>query len=320
MSATMSINKICVLGGSGFVGTQIISQLCTTNKEIVVLTRRKDHCKNLLVLPNVQVIETDIHNQNELDAHTQGCDAIINLVGILNEKEHNGDGFRQAHVDLPRKILNACHDNKILRLLHMSALNADANSSPSRYLRTKGEGENHVHSFAGKINVTSFRPSVIFGANDKFFNRFAYLLRITPMTFPLACPNTRFAPVFVNDVARCFVNALEDSSTFGQRYNLCGPKEYNLKKLVEYTRETADIKQHIIGLPDLFSQIQAIVFEWWLLGDKPFSIDNFQSLQVDSVCKDANSQPTTIESVVPYYLGKQQHRIQQDIQRQHAQR
>ncbi len=314
----MLINKICVLGGSGFVGTHIISQLCTAKKSVVVLTKRKEHCRNLLILPNIQVIETDTHNQNELNTHTQGCDAIINLVGILNEKEHNGDGFRQAHVELPRKILNACHHNKIYRLLHMSALNANANSSPSRYLRSKGEGENHVHSFAGKINVTSFQPSVIFGHNDSFFNRFANLLKITPLIFPLACPNTRFAPVFVSDVARCFINALEDSSTFGQRYELCGPKQYTLKELVEYTDKILDMNHRIIGLPDFISQIQAIILEWF--PGKPFSIDNFQSLQVDSVCKSANSQPTTIESIVPYYLGQKQHRIQQDIQRQQAQR
>jgi len=314
----MSINKICVLGGSGFVGTQIISQLCTAKKQVIVLTRRKANCKNLLILPNVQIIEADIHNQNELDTHTQGCDAIINLVGILNENGHNGDGFRQIHVELPRKILNACHHNKIFRLLHMSALNADANSSPSRYLRSKGEGENHVHSFAGKINVTSFRPSVIFGHDDNFFNRFATLLKITPVAFPLVCPYTRFAPVSVTDVATCFTNALEDTSTFGQRYELCGPKEYTLKELVEYTRNTLGIKQRIIGLPDIISQVQAIFFEW--VPGKPFSIDNFQSLQVDSVCKDATPQPTTVESVVPYFLGYKQLRFQQDIQRQHAQR
>lgn len=314
----MSINKICVLGGSGFVGSHIISQLCTAKKRVVVLTQRKENCKELLVLPNLQIIETDIHNQNELNTHTKGCDAIINLVGILNEKGHNGDGFRQAHVELPRKILNACHHNKIYRLLHMSALNADANSSPSRYLRSKGEGENHLHSFAGKINVTSFRPSVIFGHNDNFFNRFATLLKMTPLMFPLVCPYTRFAPVYVNDVAKCFINALEDDSTFGQRYELCGPKEYTLKELVEYTSRMLNMNHRIIGLPDMISQVQAIMLEW--VPGKPFSIDNFQSLQVDSVCKDAAHQPTTIESVVPYYLGQKQYRLQQNIQRQQAQR
>lgn len=314
----MSIQKICVLGGSGLVGTHIINLLSKANKSTIVLTKRKAHCGHLTLLPNVTVIETDIHNQSNLDKHIQGCDAVINLVGILNERQHNGDGFRHVHVELPRKILNACHHNNIRRLLHMSALNADASSSPSRYLRTKGEGENQVHAFAGKLNVTSFRPSVIFGREDAFFNRFASLLKITPWFFPLACANTRFAPVYVNDVAHCFVNALEDKSTYGNRYNLCGPREYTLKQLVEYTSTTIGLKHKVIGLPDLISQIQALIFEW--VPGKPFSIDNFQSLQVDSVCPQGPTQSTTIESVVPYYLGKQQWQLKQDGYRKQAQR
>jgi len=314
----MAIQKICVLGGSGFVGTHIINLLSNANKSIIVLTKRKAHCDHLTVLPNVTVIEADIHDQNELDKHTKNCDAIINLVGILNERGHNGDGFRQAHFELPRKILNACHHNGINRLLHMSALNADANSSPSRYLRTKSEGENHLHAFAGKINVTSFRPSVIFGPEDSFFNRFASLLKITPFFFPLACPNTRFAPVYVNDVAHCFVDALDDKSTYGKRYDLYGPKEYSLRELVEYTDSIIELKHKIIGLPDIISQVQALILEW--VPGKPFSIDNFQTLQVDSTCKDGTPQSTSIESVVPYYLGKQQLRLKQDRYRQLARR
>ena len=314
----MPIKKICVLGGSGFVGTHIINLLSKANKSTVVLTKRKAHCGHLTLLPNVTVIETDIHNQSNLDKHTQGCDAVINLVGILNERQHNGDGFRHVHVELPRKILNACHHNNIQRLLHMSALNADASSSPSRYLRTKGEGENQVHAFAGKLNVTSFRPSVIFGREDAFFNRFASLLKITPWFFPLACANTRFAPVYVNDVARSFVNAIEDKSTYGNRYNLCGPREYTLKQLVEYTSTTIGHKHTVIGLPDLISQIQALILEW--VPGKPFSIDNFQSLQVDSVCPEGPTQNTTIESVVPYYLGMQQSQLKLGRYRKQAQR
>ena len=314
----MSIQKICVLGGSGFVGTHIINLLSNANKSTIVLTKRKAHCDHLTLLPNVTVIEADIHDQSELDTHTEGCDAIINLVGILNERQHNGDGFRHAHVDLPKKILNTCHQNNIGRLLHMSALNADANSSPSRYLRTKGEGENQVHAFSGKLNVTSFRPSVIFGREDSFFNRFASLLKITPLFFPLACPNTRFAPVYVNDVANCFVSALDDKSTYGKRYNLCGPKEYMLKQLVEYASTTVGLSHKIIGLPDIISQVQALILEW--VPGKPFSIDNFQSLQVDSICTDGPTQSTTIESVVPYYLGTQQFRLKQDRYRQLAKR
>jgi len=309
----MSIQKICVLGGSGFVGTHIINMLANANKTIVVATRRRALCAHLTVLPNVTVIEADIHNQSKIDALSKGCDAMINLVGILNE--HNSDGFRQAHIELPRKALTACHNNSIPRLLHMSALHADASSSPSRYLRTKGEGENHVHAFAGKIKITSFRPSVIFGREDLFFNRFADLLKSIPWFFPLACPNSRFAPVYVNDIARCFVNALDDKSSYGQRYNLCGPKEYTLKQLVEYTSTVAGLKRKIIGLPDIIAKLQAVI-----LPDNIFSMDNFKSLQVDSICQHGESQSTSLESVVPYYLGSQQSRFKQDQYRRQASR
>jgi len=314
----MSTQKICVLGGSGFVGSHIINMLSNADKTVVVASRRQAHCAHLSVLPNVTVIVADIYNQNKLDALSKGCDAMINLVGILNEHGHNGDGFRQAHIELPRKVLTACHNNNIPRLLHMSALNADASNSPSRYLRTKGEGENHVHAFAGKLKVSSFRPSVIFGREDLFFNRFASLLKTTPWFFPLACPNSRFAPVYVNDVARCFVNALNDKSSYGQRYNLCGPKEYTLKQLVQYTSEVSGLKHKIIGLPHFISKIQAGLLEWW--PGKPFSIDNFRSLQVDSTCQHGTPQSTSLESVVPYYLGSQQLRSKQDQYRQQASR
>jgi len=309
----MSIQKICVLGGSGFIGTHIINMLANANKTVVVVTRRRAHCAHLTVLPGVTVIEADVHNQNELDALSRGCDAMINLVGILYE--HNSDDFRQAHIELPRKALTACHNNNIPRLLHMSALHADASSSPSRYLRTKGEGENHVHAFAGNIKITSFRPSVIFGREDLFFNRFASLLKSAPWFFPLACPNSRFAPVYVNDVARCFVNALDDQSSYGQRYNLCGPEEYTLKQLVEYTSTVTGLKHKIIGLPDIIAKLQALI-----MPDRIFSMDNFKSLQVDSVCQHCKPQSTHIESVVPYYLGSQQLRFKQDRYRQQASR
>ncbi|TNF36117.1 MAG: complex I NDUFA9 subunit family protein [Gammaproteobacteria bacterium] len=314
----MTINTITVLGGSGFVGTHIISQLCPLNKRIRVLTRRRDKCRHLLVLPNVTVIETDIHDQHELDKALRNTDAVINLVGILNEKGSAGEGFRWVHFELTRKILNACHTNKVRRIVHMSALNADANSGSSHYLRSKGEAENHLHAFAGKIQVTSFRPSVIFGPDDSFFNRFAGLLKLSPGVFPLACGDARFAPVYVEDVARNFVDALEDKNTFGKRIDLCGPRQYTLKQLVEYTAQVLGLKRRVINLPDFAARLQAHLLEWF--PGKPFSVDNYNSLKTDSICKQGIPQPTSIESVVPYYLGNQQYRLRQNQQRRQAKR
>ena len=300
----MNIQKICILGGSGFVGTHLISKLSKQNKSIRVLTRRKSNCNHLLVLDNVEVVEADIHQQTELEQHFAGMDTVINLVGILNERGHKGDGFRHAHVDLPRKILTASQSNKIQRLLHMSALNADANTGSSHYLRTKSEGENHSHAFAGTIKVTSFRPSIIFGHDDSFFNRFAKLLKISPFVFPLACPNARFAPIYVEDLVQFMIDCLENRQTFGKRYDLCGPKEYMLEELVSYTAKTAGLDRIIIRLPNFIARLQASLLEWF--PGKPFSVDNFNSLKTDSICKNGKKLTTSIESIVPYFLGKAQ--------------
>lgn len=314
----MAVQSVCILGGSGFVGSHIVSRLSASGRKTRVLSRRKSSCNHLLVLPNVEIVESDIHEQNNLDTAFADMDAVINLVGILNEKGHSGEGFRRTHVELPRKMLNACHHNKVTRILHMSALNADANSGPSHYLRTKGEGENHVHAFAGKIAVTSFRPSVIFGREDSFFNRFAQLLKLSPVFFPLACAQARFAPVYVEDVAQCFIDALDDKSTCGERYDLCGPKVYTLKQLVEYTARTTGLRRRIIGLPDVIARLQASILEY--APGKPFSVDNYHSLSEDSICKDGRILPTAIESVVPYYLGDKNMRLQLDRQRRAARR
>lgn len=314
----MDIQKICVLGGSGFIGTHLISKLSKQNKSIRVLTKRKSNCNHLLVLNNVEVVEADIHQQADLEQHFEGMDTVINLVGILNESGRRGEGFRQAHVELPRKILTASQSNKIQRLLHMSALNADANSGSSHYLRSKGEGENHIHAFAGTIKVTSFRPSVVFGHDDSFFNRFAKLLKLSPVFFPLACPNSRFAPIFVEDLVQFMINSLENKETFGQRYNLCGPKEYTLAELVAYTAEITGLYRIIIKLPATVSRIQAILLEFF--PGKPFSVDNFNSLKTDSVCKNGIKLSTTIESVLPNFLGQRQKTLIRDDNRRHARR
>ena len=314
----MNTQKICVLGGSGFIGTHLISKLIRQNKSVRVLTRRKSSCNHLLVLNNVEVVEADIHQQAELEQHFADMDTVINLVGILNERGHKGDGFRQAHVELPRKILNASHDNKIQRILHMSALNADANSGSSHYLRSKGEGENHMHAFAGTIKVTSFRPSIIFGHDDSFFNRFAKLLKLSPIFFPLARPNARFAPIYVEDLVQFMIDTLDNTQSFGQRYDLCGPKQYTLHELVSYTAEITGQQRIIIRLPDMISRIQASFLERF--PGKPFSVDNYNSLKTDSVCKNGVKLSTTIEAIIPNFLGKRQKTLIRDIHRKQVRR
>jgi NADH dehydrogenase len=299
----MTIKSVCVLGGSGFVGSQIVTRLVDGGRDVLVPTRRRARHRHLLVLPRARLIEADIHDPARLRELFSGVDAVINLVGILNESGHDGSGFRRAHVELAQKILEAARETGIKRIVQMSGLNADAAKGPSHYLRSKGEAENHLHTFCGDIAVTSLRPSVIFGPGDSFFNRFATLLRLTPGVFPLTCPGARLQPVYVGDVAAAFVDALEDHSSYGQRRDLCGPEAYTLQELVEYTARTAGLKRLVLPLPDAAARMTAWLSEYILPG-KFFSIDNYDSLKVDSVCKDGPPCPTAIEAVVPTYIGK----------------
>jgi NADH dehydrogenase len=297
----MHVNSFCVLGGSGFVGGHLVARLCEDGKQVTVLSRHPERHRELLVLPTVKVEQADVHDREQLARHFHGADAVINLVGILNEDGHDGEGFRHAHVDLAHKVVDACRQQGVKRLLHMSALNADK-QGPSHYLRTKGEAENHVHNFAGsELAVTSFRPSVIFGPGDSFFNRFAGLLKYAPV-MPLACPNARFQPVYVGDVVDAFVGALEDAGSAGQRIDLCGPEVFTLREIVEYTAEVMGVHRWIVPVPDGMAEIQAGVMEY--VPGKPFSRDNYQSLQVDSVCSEGCEVCATgVRTVVPGYLG-----------------
>ena len=193
----------------------------------------------------------------------------------------------------------------------MSALNADAINGKSHYLRTKGEAEDLLHSNNTEINVTSFRPSIIFGKKDNFFNRFASLLKMSPLFFPLACHATKFAPVYVMDVVEMMARSIKDPESYNKKLHLCGPQTYSLKELVNYTSRTLGLKRKIIPLNDILSRIQAAIFDF--VPGKPFSTDNYLSAKIDSVCEcndlvRYNIKATTIESVVPQYLNNTSYR------------
>ncbi len=297
--------RICVLGGTGFVGRHLLCSLAREGHFLRVLTRHREDHHDLLVLPNLELVEANIHYVSDLTAHFKACDAVINLVGILNEGQEEENSFRTVHAELPKKIVEACQFNGIRRLLHMSALHADTQGASS-YLRTKGAGEMAAMNAAGKnIRVTSFRPSVIFGPDDSFFNRFAQLLRLSPI-LPLACPEARFAPVYVGDVIKAFLQSLTDLRTIGKHYELCGPGQFSLQELVEYTARMMGVRRLVIGLGDGASRLQARLMEY--APGKPFTRDNYLSMQKDSVCRhdgfrELGIAVTSINSVVPTFLG-----------------
>tara|TARA_B100000427_G_C15518154_1_gene599130 strand:- start:4038 stop:4982 length:945 start_codon:yes stop_codon:yes gene_type:complete len=303
----MLIKKIVVLGGTGFVGSSLCNRLSKEGYQIKILTRNREYNReNLILLPNVDLIETDVGNLNNLNQHLIGCDMVINLIGILNEKGNVGDGFKKVHVELIKKLIKACEKNGIRRFMYVSALNADSKNAKSFYLKTKGKAEELLHSNKIGMKVTSFRPSVIFGKSDSFFNRFANLLKMTPIFFPLACYKTKFAPIYVLDLVEMVIKAINDSSSYDRKFNLCGPKIYTLKDLVAYTAKTMDKKCIIIPLNNFFSLMQAKIFDF--IPGKPFSTDNYLSAQTDSICKSNdlklyNINPTPIEDIVPKYIN-----------------
>ncbi len=303
----MSFHKICLLGGAGFVGRRLAARLSESGHDVVILTRHRERRRELLVLPTVRLVQGDVHDASFLRSQFTGRDSVINLVGILNEPGRDGRGFARAHAELPEKIVEACRQTGVPRLLHMSALHASP-AAPSQYLRTKALGEEAVLRAAGPdFYVTGFRPSVIFGPGDGFLNRFAGLLRLAPGVFPLACPEARFQPVYVEDVVRAFVESLDNHHTFGNRYDLCGPKVYSLREIVEYVAKLIDKRVCIVGLNDAFSLLQAAVFEF--APGKPFSLDNYRSLQIDSVCDKGFPEvfgvtPASLEEIAPGYLHK----------------
>lgn len=296
----MAINNLCIIGGSGFVGRHIAAQAAALGIRVTIPTRQREKLKSdLILLPTVDLVDTDVHDPVALSALLRGQDAVINLVGILQGDEA---AFERAHVELPGKIIAACKANGIQRLLHMSALKADANG-PSRYLRSKGRGEALVQQSG--LDYTIFQPSVIFGRGDSFLNLFAKLARVAPV-LPLGGAEAQFQPVWVEDVARCFIRALDHKTSYQQSYPLCGPQRYSLRQLVHYTASLGGCPRPIFALPDGLARLQAGLLE--LLPGQLMSRDNLDSMSVASTCDCPfpavfGFSPTALEAVAPAYLA-----------------
>jgi NADH dehydrogenase len=302
----MAPRSVCVLGGSGFVGTHLCAALARDGWRITVPTRDPARARHLGPIPSLELVAANVHDPSALRDLIAGHAAVVNLVGILNERGRSGAGFRRAHVDLVRSLVEACRRQRVDRLVHLSALNADADAGPSHYLRSKGQGERVIREECGDVLAwTIFQPSVMFGPRDDFANRFARLLRAIPLALPLARPGARFAPVWVGDVVAAIQRALRDEGTAGEVYELCGPDRMTLAEIVRSVRDRLGLRRAIIGIPDFAARLQAAVCDF--VPGKPFSTDNYKSLLVDSVCRvnglaRLGIRPQPFEAVLPGYL------------------
>ncbi len=298
-------HTVCVLGGTGFIGRALVARLVGDGHAVKVLTRDPARHREMLVLPTLRLVRADVHDPAVLGREFRGCDTVVNLVGILNERGFGGRGFRRVHTDLTEKVVTACKTTGVARYLHMSALNADAERGPSHYLRSKGAAEDLVRRecAAGPAYVI-IRPSVVFGPGDSFVQRFARLARRMPGVFPLACANAKFAPVYVGDVVEAIVCCLDRKEVAGRSFELCGPEVLTLAEVVRRAVRTLGLTRRVIPLPRPISRLQAAIMDF--VPGKPFSTDNYRSATVDSVCSrdglgELGIAPTSMRAVLPLY-------------------
>lgn len=300
------MKKILIFGGTGFVGTQVCEKLNRLQCRVTVATRRSDNARHLLPLPLVDVVEIDLHDGAALAALVAGHDAVVNLIAILHGSE---EAFQKVHVQWPLTLVRACRAAGVRRIVHISALGAST-ESPSRYQRSKARGEAAL--LGSGLDVTVLRPSVMFGADDKFLNTFASLQQVFPV-IPLAGSRARFQPVWVGDVADAVVRCLRDDATIGQIYEACGPQVFTLRELVRLAGRYAGIHRGrgrpVIALPDALARVQAFFMEL-LPGEPLLSRDNLDAMKTDNVAtgklpglQALGITPASLEAIGPTYLG-----------------
>ncbi|MDO5623875.1 MAG: complex I NDUFA9 subunit family protein [Pseudomonadota bacterium] len=317
--------RILLLGGSGFIGSVLCEQLQRRGVRVTVPTRHRASARHLWPMPAVRLVAADIHDSAALARLLPGHDAVVNLVGILHGSESD---FARTHAELPRQLAAACAQVGVRRVLHVSALGADA-AAPSLYQRSKAAGEAALQEAAarGRIDLTVLRPSVVFGAGDSFLNLFARLQRVLPV-MPLAGADARMQPVWVRDVADALVRSLGEGTTIGQTIEACGPDVFTLRQLVRLAGQAAGVRggrgRPVIGLPHALGWLQATVLEH-LPGPTLMSRDNLRSLGVDNIASGQlpglqalGITPTPLSAVVPLYLGTSGPAAALDAMRQRA--
>ena len=301
----MTIKNVLLLGGSGFVGTHVANRLAALDINVTIPTRRRerDRQRQVLLLPNVQSVQANIHDPVQLASLMEGKDAVINLVGVLHTRDLKypySKVFAAAHVELPKKIVAAAKQAGVQRVVHMGALKA-ACDGPSEYLRSKADGE--AVMTASGLDVTVVRPSVIFGPGDSFLNTFARFLRVLPR-FYVGYGDAKFQPVYVGDVAEVIVNAVQDATAVGKAFDLVGPKVYTLRELVNYVNDVTGARKQVKDLSLFWAHLQAGLMS--LAPKVMMCPDNLRSMEIDSIAPDTplpyGITAKALESVGPTYL------------------
>jgi len=291
------MKKILVLGGTGFVGAHVCEKLARHGWQVTVPTRRRANALAVQHLPGLTVLELNVHDEAALASAVAGQDAVVNLVAILHGDQAT---FEHVHVALPQKLARVCLAAGVAQVVHVSALGADALQParlPSMYLRTKSEGEavllqaaqgGSAGAAADKgFDLSILRPSVIFGAQDKFLNLFAKLQKILPV-MPLAGASARFQPVWVEDVASAVVACLQSDVVLPspRTIELAGPQVFTLKQLVQLAAQLsgtcAGRGRPVLPLPDWAGRLQATLMGF-APGEPLMSLDNLDSMKIDNV-------------------------------------
>ncbi|MEO1090002.1 MAG: complex I NDUFA9 subunit family protein [Pseudomonadota bacterium] len=298
---------VTVFGGSGFLGRYVVRRLAAEGAQVRVVCRYPQqalHLRTMGEIGQVVVMRGNVAAETDLASYVDGATAVINLVGILFQ--WGRQRFDAVQATAPGRMAAAAREAGATRFVHLSAIGADT-SSDAAYARTKAAGETAVlEEFAG---ATILRPSVVFGAEDDFFNRFAQMAGISPFLPLIGGGQTRFQPVYVDDVAQAVMKALTDPDTRGQTYELGGPDVYTFKELLEYLVEVLGRKRLLLDVPTGLANVKARFFEY--LPKPPLTRDQIALLATDNVVSagaktfaDLGIQPTPMQVVVPTYVQR----------------
>jgi uncharacterized protein YbjT (DUF2867 family) len=303
----MGYRRVAVIGASGFIGRYVVKRLAARGAVIAAVVRNVEAALFLQPMGDVGQIarfSASILDETRLAAAIAGSDAVVNLVGILHES--GGQRFEATHREGAARLGSLARAAGVKHLVHISAIGADP-ASPSAYARSKAEGEQNLR--AAFPEAVILRPSVVFGPEDDFFNRFATLAQLLPALPLIGGGKTRFQPVYVGDVADAVVAALDDPAATGRTYELGGPRIYTFRTLMELVLAETRRKCLLLPLPWTLASLQASFLEW--LPTPPLTRDQVKLLKHDNVVspgaltlKDLGIEPTAVEAIVPSYLDR----------------